>query len=247
MDELSASIAVSGFAFGRADVMGGLLTSTGSLEDWATFASSWNRLSVDTYMADGGRYRRRRYGAFLSSRDREIVRAPHQPHYQALDYNPLNGGVARWFDPIEDGPGQSECLRSILTFGATLFQTLAGVETPWHIEVHQFRIEARSGEQGRPTPEGLHRDGVDYVLVVLVERRNIASGVTAIHALDGRELGHFTLEAPLDTALVDDARVAHGVTPVRPIDPTQPAYRDVLVVTYSTPARAGERERAAQA
>ena len=33
-----------------------------------------------------------------------MVRAAHEPHVQTLDYNPLNGGVARWFEPIE-GPG----------------------------------------------------------------------------------------------------------------------------------------------
>ena len=98
--------------------------------------------------------------------------------------------------------------------------------------MHQFRIEAREGEAGRPTPEGLHRDGVDYVLVLLVNRRNIVSGRTSIHALDGRTLGQFTLTEPLDAALVDDARVAHGVTAVEAIDATQPAYRDVLVVTF---------------
>jgi hypothetical protein len=74
---------------------------------------------------------------------------------------------------------------------------------------------------------------VDYVLVLLVARHNIASGVTAIFALDGRELGHFTLTDPFDAALVDDTRVAHGVTPVAAIDPAQPAYRDVLVVTFT--------------
>ena len=42
----------------------------------------------------------------------------------------------------------------------------------------------------------------------------------------------FTLTDPFDTALVDDRRVAHGVTPVTPIDPALPAYRDVLVVTF---------------
>ena len=78
----------------------------------------------------------------------------------------------------------------------------------------------------------LHRDGVDYVLVLLVNRRNIASGTTSIHALDGRPLGAFTLTQPFDAALVDDARVSHGVTPVEPIDPAQPACRDVLVVTF---------------
>ena len=37
---------------------------------------------------------------------------------------------------------------------------------------------------------------------------------------------------PLDAALVDDSRVYHGVTPVEPVDPARPAYRDVLVVTF---------------
>ena len=43
---------------------------------------------------------------------------------------------------------------------------------------------------------------------------------------------HFTLTHPFDAALVDDRRVAHGVTPVRALDPELPAYRDVLVVTF---------------
>ena len=45
-------------------------------------------------------------------------------------------------------------------------------------------------------------------------------------------LGQFTLTTPFDAAIVDDRRVAHGVTPVEPIDPDRPAYRDVLVVTF---------------
>ena len=85
---------------------------------------------------------------------------------------------------------------------------------------------------GRPTPEGLHRDGVDWVLVLLVRRENIASGETTIHDLEQRPLGSFTLEQPLDAAWVDDGRVYHGVTPVEPVEPGRPAYRDVLVVTY---------------
>ena len=102
----------------------------------------------------------------------------------------------------------------------------------WHVEIHQFRIEARPGEEGRPTPEGMHRDGVDWVLVLMVRRENVASGETTIYDLVKRPLGSFTLTAPLDSALVDDSRVYHGVTPVVPLDPAQPAYRDVLVVTF---------------
>jgi hypothetical protein len=107
-----------------------------------------------------------------------------------------------------------------------------GGQRRWHVEVHQFRIEARAGEAGRPTPEGMHRDGVDYVLVLLVRRQNIVSGETSIHDLERRPLGSFTLTEPMDAAWVDDRRVYHGVTPVEPLDPGAPAYRDVLVVTF---------------
>jgi hypothetical protein len=170
--------------------------------------------------------------AAAGTRRDALVRKPHQPHYQTLDYNPLHGGIQRWFEPIEPDIGGGPTLTAVLVCCQALFGSLAQDVAEWHVEVHQFRIEARAGEQGRPTPEGLHRDGVDYVLVLLVARRNIASGVTSIHTLDGRTLGDFTLTDPFDAAVVDDARVAHGVTPVEPNDPSQPAFRDVLVVTF---------------
>ena len=72
----------------------------------------------------------------------------------------------------------------------------------------------------------------DYVLVLLIRRSNIASGTTGILNLNGDELGNFTLTNPFDAALVDDARVFHGVTAVQAMDAAQPAYRDVLVVTF---------------
>jgi hypothetical protein len=122
-------------------------------------------------------------------------------------------------------------MTTILKFCRGLFGMISPAHT-WHVEVHQFRIEARRGQEGHPTPEGMHRDGVDYVLVLLVNRTNIASGVTSVHDLAGNGLGDFTLTTPLDAALVDDARVTHGVTPVEPLDPDEPGFRDVLVVTF---------------
>jgi hypothetical protein len=230
--ELHASVESVGYAFVEGTAMRHLLAPFGSLADWTAFSQSWDRLELDTYMADGGRYRRRRHGTYAAG-DAAISRAAHQPHYQAIDYNPLNGGVARWFEPIEEPIGSSATMTAILGFCRSLFRSLDAATRAWHVEVHQFRIEARRGVEGRPTPEGLHRDGVDYVLVLLVNRRNIASGVTGIHALDGgNALGKFTLTDPLDAAIVDDHRVAHGVTAVEPLDPGQPAYRDVLVVTF---------------
>jgi hypothetical protein len=232
IDSLKAVIADDGYAFVHAAEMHAMLARFGSLSDWDAFAASWDDLEVDTYMADRGRYRRRRHAVYSVRPDGPIVRKPNQPHYQNLDYNPLNGGIERWFEPIDRNLAEGPSMLAVLGFCRELFGAMAPAVGAWHVEAHQFRIEARLGEAGQPTPEGLHRDGVDFVLVLLIGRRNIVSGTTTIHDLGRRPLGSFTLTEPFDAALVDDRRVYHGVTPVEPLDPTSPAYRDVLVVTF---------------
>lgn len=219
-----------GFAFVTHHAMEGLLG--GVMTDWGTFAASWNDLGPDDYLAAKGRHRRRRHAVFAAGSEGPFERRPHQPHYQSVDYNTLQGGIERWFEPIVPAMAEGPSLQRILHFARGIFGPLAPQTAHWHVEVHQFRIEARVGQAGEPTPEGVHRDGVDYVLVLLVHRENIESGTTTIHTADGTLLGSFTLTHPLDAALVDDARVFHGVTPVTPRDPALPAHRDVLVVTF---------------
>lgn len=221
-----------GFSFVTADVMQPLLQASGDLFDWTAFAESWNRLGPDSYLAATGRQRRRRHAVYTAAAHGAIELAPHQPHYQTLQYNRLQGDIERWFEPIEAAMANGASLRTILTFCNDFFSALASDVTRWHVEVHQFRIEASPDAAGEPTPEGSHRDGVDFVLVLLVDRHNIVSGTTTIHAPDGKPLGDFTLTHPFDAALIHDPRVFHGVTPVTPLEAGEPAHRDVLVVTF---------------
>jgi hypothetical protein len=232
--ELTGRIDRVGFCFAAAQEVRDILQSedANALSDWADFAASWNDMPLDPYMADGGRYRRRRYAVMSATDVPGSVRLEaHQPHYQSLDYNRLNGGIAREFEPIEPDVLHSQSLQSILNFAHQLFSSLKPSPT-WHIELHQFRIEASDDQHGRPTPEGVHRDGVDFVLVMMVRRVNISSGTTTMHDLELRTLDSFTLTDPLDVAVVNDHRCMHGVTPVEQIDAGNPAYRDVLVVTF---------------
>lgn len=235
LPRLAALVRDSGYAFVPGAEMRAALSAYGSLADWAEFAASWNDLGLDTYMADGGRYRKRRHAVFAAGPE-GIRRKPHQAHYQSRDYNKLNGGIARWFDPVLPGVGAGPTVTTVLAFCRALFDRLTedatGLGLRWHIEVHQFRIEARADMTGQPTPEGMHQDGVDHVLVLLVGRSNVREGVTAVADLSRRTLGSFTLTEPFDAALVDDNRVLHGVTPVSPEDPARPGFRDVLVVTF---------------
>lgn len=229
--ELRDQLRQDGFAFVTGEAMGQLLPAQ-ALTDWDDFVASWNDLAPDTYLAARGRHRRRRYATFSADVRDGIRLEAHQPHYQSLEYNPLQGDILRWFEPVQAAIADGASLRRILEFCRDCFGALAPAVRRWHVEVHQFRIEAGAGEAGEPTPEGIHRDGVDYVLVLLIDRENIERGTTSIHAADQRELGSFTLAHALDAALLDDRRVYHGVTAVTALDPSRPAHRDVLVVTF---------------
>ena len=234
MTDLARAIAATGYvslpgdaARATFDPAGGALSGAG----WARFAESWNDLRPDTFMADGGRYRLRRHATYAAAPGAAIARAPHQPHYQAVAHNPLNGGVQRWFEPVEPAIGEGPALTALLNGARAVFDRLSPGAS-WHIEVHQFRIEARSDEAGQPTPEGMHSDGVDNVMVMLVGRENVEGGVTGIE-IDGHEEANFTLFHAADAVLLDDRRVKHGVTPIHPIDPARPGHRDVLVLTFA--------------
>jgi hypothetical protein len=198
----------------------------------ADLAASWQRLEPDRHMADGGRYRRRRHANFLAlPGEAQHRRGLHRPHFQSSVHNRLNGGVDRWFAPVEDGVARHPAILALLALGRGAADALHGPH-PWFVEMHQFRIEAAAGAPGLPTPEGVHQDGVDVVLIAMLARANLAGGETRVTALDGAERARFTLDGLLDLVVLDDTRVMHGVTPVTPADPALPSSRDVLVLTW---------------
>lgn len=92
---------------------------------WESFAASWNDLGMDLYMADGGRYRRRRHATF------QVIngvarRLPHQAHFQSRDYNRLNGDVQRWFAPVAAAVEANVITQAIFQRCGSLFSELSG-------------------------------------------------------------------------------------------------------------------------
>ncbi len=231
---IAERLATDDFLFVESDLAVRILSDimAAPVGDDPVFLDSWNRLEHDQYMADGGRYRKRRHATYAIDGAGQRARLmPYQPHYQTVDYNPLNGGVARYFAPILDDLHQSISLAALLEFGNRVFSQITG-NPQWHIELHQFRIEARDGRMGKPTPEGVHRDGVDFVIVVMIKRVNIDSGATTIYKLDNQLVGEFTLRESFDMVLVNDRKLYHGVTPITQLDADTEAFRDVLVITF---------------
>ncbi len=234
LDEIARDLPLTDFLFlGSSRVTQLLSEIAGSkIGDDPLFLESWDSLEEDQYMADGGRYRKRRHAIFATQQaNYRPMLMPHQAHYQSLEYNSLNGGIARHFAPILIDLLNSRTLVALLEMGSRLFSRITGNHR-WHIELHQFRIEARDGQTGNPTPEGVHRDGVDFVMVVMIKRVNINSGATTIINLENKLVGEFTLLDTFDMAIVNDHRVYHGVTPISQLDESEEAYRDVLVLTF---------------
>ena len=190
---------------------------------------SWERLPRDAYLRDGGHYRSRRHSCYMFTPASGALEAvTHRAHWQPTSYNALHGGMQRWFEPIEPGVSASPAWRQLLSCCGELFARLQAVSR-WHIEAHQFRIDTTGGI-GRPTPEGAHRDGVDFVAVILMGRRGVSGGETRVFDVRSSSGVRFTMEEPGSMLLMDDARVIHETSPIQAQD--QQGVRDTLVLTY---------------
>ncbi len=187
----------------------------------------WDDLPPDRYLKDGGRYRRRRHSCFVAE-DGTLTLVPHRAHWQSLDYNALHGGMERWFEPILPATlAQPAWMRLLLGLGHGCSQ-LKGNRS-WYVEAHQFRIDTTDGI-GRPTPEGAHRDGVDFVAVILMDRVGVKGGETRVFEAGGPDGQRFTLTRPGSLMWLDDERVIHESTPIQPLEAA--GHRDTLVLTY---------------
>jgi hypothetical protein len=205
-----------------------LHTDLDQLTAWSAF---WNDLPPDAHLRDGGRYRRRRHASFVVEGETTRL-APHRAHWQPVEYNALHGGLERWFEPMVPQMIKQTAWQRMLATLAGVCSAVKGVQ-PWYVEAHPFRIDTTDGI-GRPTPEGAHRDGVDFVVVVLVAREGVKGGETRVFEAQGPRGIRFTMTEPWTLLMLDDARVVHESTPIQPLPGVAAGqgHRDTLVLTF---------------
>jgi hypothetical protein len=197
------------------------------VSDWTPLKLEWDNLPPDEFLKDGGRYRQRRHASLVVTTE-DVTLAPHRAHYQPLAYNALHGGMLRLFAPVLPATLAHPAWQALLRNLAGVCSAIKG-EQPWFVEAHQFRIDTHNGI-GRPTPEGAHRDGVDFVAILLVGRENVSGGESRIFEAEGRHGERFTLSEPWTLLLLDDQRVIHESTPIQPT--ATGGHRDTLVLTF---------------
>jgi len=196
--------------------------------------ATWADLPPDAYLRDGGRYRRRRHACGVVEHGRWTA-MPHRAHWQPVEYNALHGGIERWFEPVLPELLAAPAWSALVVGLAAVCTQASGAAVPpaWFVEAHQFRIDTTDGI-GRPTPEGAHRDGVDFVVVALIDRAGVKGGETRVFDADGPAGIRFTMTEPWTLLMLDDARVIHETTPIQPTVAGAAAlgHRDTLVITF---------------
>lgn len=204
-------------------------------DDYKNMIGTWDNLEKDKYLKDDASFRLRRFGLFyLLPSLNELYPLPPSDYFQSEEINTYAGGVSRQFAPLQIETFKNPYLHALIHFNFSQFPIEdEKKDTSWEVDVHQFRIVGSQNEIGEPTPEGIHHDGDDFNAIHLMHRQNAKGGVNTVYDNDKTPLANTTLLNPMDTVIVWDPHVMHGVSPISPENPANPAIRDVLVIGYN--------------
>ena len=144
--------------------------------EMARLAPDFEHLAADPYVKEG--FRRKHIAWFLhrgrtaSTRgpSGRFERLPQMPLFQSGAYNPTHGNLARTYPELI--PSDSESMMTMLSLFADQSEMPVG-ET---VLLQYQRITCRLGQEGEPSVEGWHRDGVTRIGICCVSRSGIKGG-----------------------------------------------------------------------
>ncbi|MGF1489471.1 MAG: 2OG-Fe dioxygenase family protein [Prochloraceae cyanobacterium] len=190
---------------------------------FSEFRNFFSDLPVDPYIK--GKYRQRRLSQFQIKEER-LIKLPHGYLFQSRDYNPIVGDIKREFAELAPE------LIALDEFKKLLFEfsNYCQLKPEASIGVHQIRTICSPDNFGNPAPEGIHRDGCDYIAIVSIDRENIKGGETHLY-LNKQEKPIFKkVLNPGELLLLNDREHFHFTTPVKPVADGV-GKRDVFVIT----------------
>lgn len=180
-------------------------------------------MPIDPYIK--GKYRSRRLSRFKIAGD-NLIKLPHGYLFQPKEYNPLLGDIKREFAELDDQ------LIALDEFQKLVFEFSEYCKIPPGIDigVHQIRTSCSPANFGNPAPEGIHRDGCDYIGIFAVDRHNIQGGETHLYKQKREKPMFNKVLKPGELLLVNDREFFHFTTPIKPIENSE-GTRDVFVLT----------------
>jgi hypothetical protein len=187
------------------------------------FKAFFNDLPVDPYIK--GNYRLRRLSRFIASKD-SVIKLPKGYFFQPKEYNPLVGNIKREYAELDDALIKLDIFKNLVL----AFSDSCKLHPEAEIGVHQIRITCSPDNSGNPAPEGIHRDGTNFIGIFSVDRENVQGGETHLY-INRKENPVFSkVLNPGELLLVNDHEFLHFTTPIKPIVEAK-GIRDVFVLT----------------
>lgn len=189
--------------------------------------ASYDDCPVDEYMGNGTRYKRfAQYRLHWSEpAGWQFDRLEHRDYTTFKKFNSVAGGIRRSYEPIVAD------FTPLIRAGAEAFPL--DTSEDWQINVHQNRTRADGGRPGPLTPEGVHHDGHELVMIAVLRRNNVGGGQTRLwRSKDAAEPFWSGTLDPGQAVLLDDRAIAHDVTDVVSAD-GGPGHRDIVIVAFS--------------
>jgi hypothetical protein len=194
---------------------------TGGIPDLRPF---FDDLPLDPYIS--GHFRRRRYSHFRGPAH-AIERLRHARFLQSKNVNYLQGGLAREFQELDP---KLVALREFKDIVACFIDWVQIDPKTREFGVHQIRILCSPEFSGDPAPEGIHKDGFDFVGIFCIARHNVIGAETHLYRDKAQPPIFNRALQPGEVVFTNDRAVFHYTDTVRPATPA-PGHRDVFVIT----------------
>ena len=154
-----------------------------------------------------------------------------QRFFQSEEINSYNGGIQREFQAIDKRLIESRILQKM---GEEQASMMGLKDMPMRVNVHQMQIVAIGADAScQATPEGIHRDGHDYVSIVFWRRENVRGGISRVYNESLECKAEFELDEAGEAILINDRIGYHEVTSFDAIDPNKAAFREVFVFDWN--------------
>ncbi|MGO6992984.1 2OG-Fe dioxygenase family protein [Rhizobium johnstonii] len=261
MESLRHRYAADRYIFIPGREMISVLTTFGAnVEELYELQSAWDQLADDPTLA----YRRSRNGRFLIDFQGMSASRLEQQGFRLSsdeDFVRHDSGTVRTFAPIMGDIQNLSIVQALFRFKAALIKGLDIRPRPGlqpgqeQLVSTAFALRTISGNGliGEPAAEGVHSDGVEHTLTMLVNVNNLTgdSAISTLHfneettgihtnKVDERWVaGRVRHSQPLDTLVIVDTERKHSLTQVKQQVSDSLATRDMLILFTRRPCAPG--------
>ena len=181
--------------------------------------NSFNNLELDKY------YDNERYRAFSMIDLNNFSIVGESYFLQSKDYNNYLGDQLRIYENIDLCVVNDKSFQSLVLYFINKINTSKEYK---YLYVHQIRVICEDTNTN-PVPEGIHRDGYEYICISCVNKENIDGPVTQIYD-NNKLIKEFVLEED-ENIILNDRKYLHNVCSLKKLNNNENAYRDIFVFT----------------